>query len=267
MFEHIVSDSFYAANYEIEVLSRPDYAEGDDVETSSYQLGPWVLTLDNFLSPEEAEALVNLGAEIGYERSTDVGELEADGSMERVVSEWRTSTNAWCNTDKCNEDSVALSIYDRIQNLTQIPSANSEPFQMLRYEPGQRYGKWHKDSRSSILRRSEKLPISYGFFVGDKGEHHDYISYEIKRKHGVRILTVFLYLNDVDDGGATNFPKLNLTVVPKVGRALVWPSTLNNYPNAPDERTEHQALPVEKGIKYGANAWLHQRQIDDECDP
>jgi hypothetical protein len=28
-----------------------------------------------------------------------------------------------------------------------------------------------------------------------------------------------------------------------------------------DPRTDHQALPVTNGVKYGANAWVHQRDF------
>lgn len=49
----------------------------------------------------------------------------------------------------------------------------------------------------------------------------------------------------------TNFDQLNITVMPKLGRALVWPSVRNIEPNKKDWRTTHQALPVESGIKFG----------------
>ena len=81
------------------------------------------------------------------------------------------------------------------------------------------------------------------------------------RQIGVRILTMYLYLNDVEEGGGTNFDKLNITVMPKRGRALLWPSVKNSDPNMKDDRTTHQALPVEKGIKYGANAWFHMNDF------
>jgi prolyl 4-hydroxylase len=236
MFDNIVSNPYYGEKYDITVLSRPYYAKDGTAEASNSQIGPWVMTLDNFLSEEEAERLIALGGAIGYERSTDVGEIEDDGSFERVVSQGRTSTNAWCNTDECNDDPVVNAVYERMSNLTQIPIVNSEPLQLLRYTPGQFYQ-----------------------------SHHDYIEYEIKRKQGVRILTIFLYLNDVEAGGETDFPHLGLTVEPKLGRALIWPSVLNDDPNAADPRTQHQALAVKEGIKYGANAWLHQRGLDD-CD-
>jgi len=74
-------------------------------------------------------------------------------------------------------------------------------------------------------------------------------------------LTLYLYLNDVEAGGGTNFDQLGITVSPKRGRALLWPSVLDADPNRKDDRTTHQALPVTSGIKYGANAWFHMRDF------
>ncbi len=37
--------------------------------------------------------------------------------------------------------------------------------------------------------------------------------------------------------------------------------------DARDDRTYHEALPVVKGMKFGANAWLHLRDVkNDGCD-
>jgi hypothetical protein len=79
---------------------------------------------------------------------------------------------------------------------------------------------------------------------------------------GPRIYTVFVYLNDVEEGGGTNFPDAfghddGVTVQPKRGRIAMWPSVMNDNVRAQDPRTVHQALPVEKGVKYGANHWIH----------
>lgn len=86
----------------------------------------------------------------------------------------------------------------------------------------------------------------------------------------MRILTFFLYLNDVCDeedksecGGGTGFPELGITVQPKKGSALLWPSVLDAKPNEKDERTDHEALAVKKGIKYGANAWIHMGDFQE----
>ena len=51
------------------------------------------------------------------------------------------------------------------------------------------------------------------------------------------------------------------TVLPKRGRALIWPSVLNDNPHQKDPRTDHEAMPVIKGVKYGANAWQHMRDF------
>jgi prolyl 4-hydroxylase len=184
---------------------------------------PWVVIVDDFLSDEECTRLIALGGDLGYNLSKDVGGTNFDGTVLSVESKSRTSTNAWC-TDGCYEDPISNQVHQKLDDLTMLPRGNGEYLQLLKYEVGQFYG-----------------------------DHHDYIEMDVERPQGVRLLTVFLYLNDVEAGGGTNFPLLDITVMPKKGRVLVWPSVLDHRPNMKDGRTSHQALPVEKGIKYGAN--------------
>ena len=75
------------------------------------------------------------------------------------------------------------------------------------------------------------------------------------------MLTLLCYLSDVDEGGETTFPALNLTVAPKAGRALLWANTLDATPLLKDNRTRHAALPVRAGVKYAANLWYYQRDL------
>lgn len=220
MFERIITSPEYV-KYEPKVLSRPEYVNGDTSENATYQLGPWMLVMENFVSESEARRLIELGGIEGYERSSDVGALKFDGTFDNNVNEGRTSENAWCQKD-CYNDPMAKAVMDRITNVTTIPEPNSEYLQLLRYEVGQFYQ-----------------------------THHDLISHQLTRQPGVRLLTVYIYLNDVEEGGGTNFPHLGLTVTPKLGRVVLWPSVLNEDPNQIDHRTEHQALPVIKGVKYG----------------
>jgi prolyl 4-hydroxylase len=187
--------------------------------------------LDDFLSPAECERLIQLGHDIGYARSEELGGQKFDGLSVPLVSKERTSTLAWCIGD-CFEDPVSLAVLERIEELTGIPDVNSEYLQLLRYEETQQYK-----------------------------THHDFIPVHLDRSSGVRILTVFLYLTDVEKGGGTNFPLLDLTVQPKQGRVLIWPSVLDSVPDQKDPRTSHQALPVEAGIKYSANSWIHARDF------
>lgn len=220
MFRRLSSEP-YKSQYDVQVLSSPDGATK----------GPWVLTMENVVTEEEALRLIDLGATEGFKRSTDVGKVAADGTFGQKVSEGRTSSNAWCQND-CYKDDAARAVMHRIADFTEINDTNSEYLQLLRYEKGQFYK-----------------------------SHHDYIGIEKNRQQGVRILTVYLYLNDVEAGGGTNFPHLDLTVMPKRGRALLWPSVMDAKPETVDFLTQHQALPVEAGVKYGANAWYHMRDF------
>lgn len=226
MFERIVAEE-----KGVTILSRPDYAEGDNEENATYNIGPWIVTVDDFISDEECDRLIELGGNAGYERSTDVGKQKFDGTFDAVQSKTRTSANAWC-TDACFKDPLVKSALASIERLTGVPDINSEYLQLLKYQKGQFYRR-----------------------------HHDYIEATWDRAPGPRILTAFLYLNDVEAGGGTNFPSLHLTVMPKKGKILLWPSVLNEDPNRKDFRTDHQALDVEAGEKYAANAWIHLRDF------
>jgi prolyl 4-hydroxylase len=242
LFQNITTLPEYAI-YEPRILSMPNppRRKTDDTTTThdhdhdddEIKDGPWVVTLENFLTDEECDTLINLGAVEGYKVSQDVGKRKFDGTYEGHINSGRTSTNAWC-LKECFHDPVTQRVLNKIVNVTGVPDENSEYLQLLKYEVGQFYQ-----------------------------QHHDYIGHHVQRTEGVRILTVFLYLNDVEAGGGTDFPKVGLTVMPKRGKAVIWPSVLDSDPNAKDDRTDHQALPVEKGIKYGANAWLHQRNFKE----
>jgi len=69
-----------------------------------------------------------------------------------------------------------------------------------------------------------------------------------------RMATVLVYLNEVDAGGGTYFPQLDIRVEPELGKALVFfPADKEAYES--DERTEHEA---EDAIdtKWVAQVWL-----------
>ena len=155
--------------------------------------------------------------------------MNADGTFDGYENDRRTSKNAWCSElKKCRQNGTVQRIHQKIQDLTNISQMNSEDFQILKYEVGEFYR-----------------------------EHHDYIDHQKDRQNGPRILTVFLYLSDVEEGGGTAFSHLKHTVHPRKGRALLWPSVLNSNPSRSDGRMMHEALEVIKGTKYAANAWIH----------
>jgi len=205
-------------------LSRPKFKRDGSVAPGVEKDGPWVVLLENFISDKEADALVAVGYKKGYDRSSDVGAENPDGTHEEDVSEGRTSENAWCDVDLCEKDPEIAPVVERIAAATGTSVNNSEHLQLLRYEPGQYYK-----------------------------QHHDYIEYQQELPCGVRMLTLFLYLNAVEEGGGTHFPLLDITVQPKKGNAVLWPSVLDSEPENKDARTDHEALPVIKGVKYGVS--------------
>ena len=209
------------AKYNPIALSRPKF-KSDGTPSGVEKDGPWVISLSNFVTDEEADRLVEIGRQQGYQRSADVGKEKPDGSHESSVSDSRTSHNTWCQEKSCYGDPLVAPVIDRIANVTKTKVENSEYLQLLQYEPGQYYR-----------------------------QHHDYIGHHKDMPCGVRILTLFIYLNDVEAGGGTHFPLLPVTVMPKKGYAVLWPSVLDGAPESKDKRTDHEALPVEAGIKYG----------------
>ena len=212
--------------YSLHVYSRPDYLPGDTNETAKYDIGPWVVTLENVVSPQEAHRLIQHGEAYGWEESLIAGDVKEDGSSDTVVSDYRTSQLAWCSRDSCLQDPIVQTVLERISTMVDLHSNHSDYFQLLKYEEGQYYE-----------------------------EHHDLHHYQIYSMGGARILTFYIYLSDVPEGGGTNFPYLNnLTITPKLGRALLWPNVLNEDPDTWDERMFHQALPVIRGQKYGGTA-------------
>ena len=181
---------------------------------------PWVLQFDDFMTSEEADELV-AAAGHNFEQSRFLGDDEVKGEMPR------TSTTSWCNVPSCLENATFQAIRDRISAAVRVPWLHSEHLQLLRYHEGQYYK-----------------------------EHHDQIS-PPESAWGPRLYTFFMYLSDVVEGGETNFTKLNISVAPRKGAAILWPSVLSSDLHATDERTMHESLPVVRGTKYAANFWVH----------
>ena len=77
---------------------------------------------------------------------------------------------------------------------------------------------------------------------------------------GMRIATVLIYLNDVQEGGRTRFGLLDVDVTPRRGRALIF------FPGFLDGRLDrqlyHEALPA-LHTKWVSQIWV--RQLPDPC--
>jgi prolyl 4-hydroxylase len=144
LFEKITTDPVYA-EYRPVIHSSPNDEEA----------GPWIVTLENFMSQEECENLIQLGADVGYERSKDVGARKFDGTYDGFENNGRTSHNAWC-TDHCYNDTLTQQVIRRIENVTGVPDSNSEYLQLLRYDVGQYY---HVSTVCGLTMKEHKLTV------------------------------------------------------------------------------------------------------------
>lgn len=81
---------------------------------------------------------------------------------------------------------------------------------------------------------------------------HSFWAKEMARG-GQRSWTVMAYLNAVDEGGATEFPKTGLSIPPQAGALLAW----NNMSpdGSPNPNSLHAGCPVICGTKYVLTKW------------
>jgi len=101
------------------------------------------------------------------------------------------------------------------------------------------------------------------YLQGEEYRHHcDFFRSERphwrqeRRRGGQRSWSAMVYLNTVDEGGATEFPRLGLTITPEPGLLVAW----NNMDRKgrPNRNTRHAALPVTAGRKYVITQWYRQ---------
>lgn len=130
-------------------------------------------------------------------------------------------------------DMVLGYVGNTIAALAEVPIRHSEPLTVLRYGPGQEY-KPHMD-----------------YLVGSAtGEQMD-------ARGGQRVVTAFVYLNDVEQGGETEFPELKAIIKPARGRAVKFYNL--DESGLPNPMTLHAGCPVVKGEKWLATFWFRQR--------
>lgn len=67
-----------------------------------------------------------------------------------------------------------------------------------------------------------------------------------------RVLATMMYLNDVHDGGETEFLHQHRRVSPKAGRVVIWPAGFTHM---------HRGNPPLKQEKYVANSWFEQFKL------
>ncbi len=190
----------------------------------SNQIGeaPEVFLFEDFLSPEECAHLIEI-SEAHMSRSL------VSGGIDGIESEGRTGGVHWVAHE---ETPMTLALSRRTADLVGLPMENAESIQVINYGPGQEY-RPHYDAWVA------------GTETGDR----------CLARGGQRLITCLCYLNDVDAGGGTFFPRLDVEVMPKAGRMVLFhnchPGTVERH-----EGSLHGGMPPESGTKWACNLWF-----------
>lgn len=185
---------------------------------------PVIVHYDNFLSEEECDELIRL-AKDRLKPSTVVD--PKTGEVKKSTG--RTSSGM---AFAFAENPLVETIEKRIEEVTRYPAENGEGLQVLHYQIGEEY-KTH-----------------YDYFPPDQVD---------KKRGGQRCATMLLYLNDVEEGGETVFPRAGVSLVPKKGSAVYF-----HYCNSKgelDRLSLHRSVPVKRGEKWVATKWIRQGRI------
>mmetsp|Transcript_8342 Transcript_8342/g.17887 ORF Transcript_8342/g.17887 Transcript_8342/m.17887 type:complete len:477 (+) Transcript_8342:279-1709(+) len=180
---------------------------------------PPMFCVDNFLTPFECDFLVQVAQD-------SFGPAPVVGKGAGEISPSRTSSTCYL----AREDLPDL--LRKVSLLTGKSMDCIELPQVGRYFPSQQYLQ-HFDA----------------FDLGNED------GLRFAANGGQRTVTVLIYLNDCEKGGATRFPALNLEVQPRRGMALVFfPATVDGLL---DKMALHAALPA-IDTKYVSQCWIRQ---------
>jgi prolyl 4-hydroxylase len=206
-------------------MSQPEFPKKIADNVTMYSADPIVYLVSDFLNDEECEAFIDAAQ----------GKLKVSTVISKdkfIQHESRTSENCWLEHD-ANE--IVHEVSKRLSILVQMPIRNAEQYQVVYYRAGTEY-KPHYDS-------------------------FDYDSEEGKENWepgGQRVLTALAYLNNVDEGGGTGFPNLDVEIDAKKGDVLIFHNTLQGS-NEVHPGSLHAGLPVISGEKWAINLWFRER--------
>ena len=146
----------------------------------------------------------------------------------------RTNSYAWVPH---NASDTVHEISKRFSILVKMPINNAEQFQLVHYGPGTEY-KPHFDAFDKTTEEGRN-----NWFPG-----------------GQRMVTALAYLNDVDEGGATDFPDIGVSINPNKGDVVVFHNCIDGTSDI-NPKSLHGGSPVVSGEKWAVNLWFRQEAI------
>ena len=175
-----------------------------------------VYSASGVIDGADADELLRL-AEDQWTRSAAAGD---------ATNNYRTSETASLRDDASRASKAVDRVAAKAAALFGLPRSCCETLQLVRYASPAAFYKPHLD----CLEEAGQVLLG-----------------------GQRVGTVLVYLNDVDEGGATRFPALDLEVAPRELQAVAWANVRAD--GVPDVRARHEALPT-AATKVAVNCWV-----------
>lgn len=188
---------------------------------------PPVHEIEGLLDPEMCDYLINQ-AEPWLEPARTVDPRTGLP----VRNQLRTNSNMAFTGNRMD---IAIHLVERdMTHVARAPAGAAERLALLRYGVGEEY-KPHFDYVSPRAGEAQK----------------EY------QQRGQRIKTIFAYLNDVEGGGETDFPRLGVTVPPRRGGGVLFRNV--DLEGRPHSASLHAGCPVTRGEKWLATLWIRER--------
>jgi len=200
------------------VLAR---LRADDSVQILHDDGLQLFGIAEFFSPEECERLMGMIDETA--RPSPVFDVDYGKAA-------RTSYSG----DLDPTDPFVRMLHRRMDDLIGVEETWGETMQGQRYAVGQEFRAHH-----------DWFDTSAPYWKGD-------VSFG-----GQRAWTLMVYLNDVEAGGATDFPKAQIAVPPQQGTLIAWSNA--NADGKVNMDTLHAGTPVVAGVKYVVTRWYRAR--------
>jgi len=192
----------------------------------SLQVEPPVWLCENFATAIELAAL----QEAAFEK---LSPAKVSGDDQGYLTRGRSGSNCWVAH---THNAVIQGLAERIAGLVQIPLSHAESFQIVHYGPEQEY-RPHYDGWDAGTERGIRCMT----------------------RGGQRLVTALLYLNHVDGGGATIFPKLDMQIRPLPGNLVLFHNCKAGT-NTRHPHSLHGGMPVLAGEKWAANLWFREHR-------
>lgn len=202
------------------------------------KLSDWIYIVDGALSEEfcaqvieKYEHVIEHGDSTGYHgKWGEVGMMEYRPDVKKSW-DYGIEAKEWPDIDEVFYKSLGEHYMNYLEN---------PPWSNLRSSGG------YTDLRDTGYNLQKTLPGDGYIWHNDFGNGQDG-GYD----KGIRILTFIWYLNDIKEGGYTEFID-GTKIQPKAGRMVIFPCTW---------QYEHRGYPPKSETKYICTGWMHSQRV------